>query len=361
MRKILLTLIALLSVSFAYAQGSLYNFNYSAREFSTDWYQNLERSFEQSRAANKPWQVAMFLAVELRETEETLNVIKEQIQQQHLVRAAVLTFSKDSTPNLYILTKETIQKPITPIVLDKSLSNSELIYILFKQLYPRNIYYTAVIINGHSRDGAIMRYSDDKFFFLSEFLDQINKLHLYIDVFDLQVCMLGNLYTAYKLARSANVHYALLSSHKRRGSRKQMYYYLLTQFNHTPKEAALATSQKTAEGLDFSSDHQTHNLFVLDVSKLAQPLQAWSKEINILNTPIEKTSVYDVLRSFDTPTTKTLFSALQESTFAQWCYSAKDHETYYGQFPSDSDCLNGLYSDRYTLGLFLRSVNDPSF
>ena len=71
--------------------------------------------------------------------------------------------------------------------------------------------------------------------------------------------------------------------------------------------------------------------------------------------------MYDILHSFDTQTTRTLFSTLEKSIFAQWCYSAKDHETHYGPFPSESGCLNGLYTDRYTLGLFLRSVSDPSF
>ncbi len=347
MKKYLIILITLFVTSVGYAQ-SLYDTPYLRTGVPANWQQNLETIFYQNVPQHKPWQVAMFLGKELRPTQETLDVIRQQIKQGNIVRAAVLSFSEE-TPVLYILSEQENEK----IKLSKTAENAELLHALFRELTLYSSFHTALILNADSPDGVIMHYGKDGKLLLSQVLEQLEKQYLYIDVMDLQACFTGNIFNAYQLAKSERIHYILLPSDRRRGSRYQMYYYLLTQLQNDPLQTALATSQETAHLLNSSTDRKTHNLLLLDLTQLKQPLKNWITQLPAdFSIQPKKVSLYEVLDTHDTPQARQLKSTLRTSILTQWCYSGATHQTYTNTITPETDCLDGLSIDRYTLRLF---------
>ena len=354
MKKLFTTLILFVMVGTVQAQGtsSLAWTNSRHTDLSVPWQKQLENVLYQQSLQQKPWQVALFLGTELRPTQETLQTLEEQLRSGTLQRAAVISFTKNNQPVLYVLSAAPQQPVVIQTTLSPDTSAGELFKILLQSLHSTSSLYTALIVNGRSQDGYIVNYGDRKATTFTEIIYQLTHSNLYIDVLDLQVCHLGNALTAYQLASSGRVHYALLSSERRRGSKQHMYYRLLTHLNQPPKEAALTTVNTIPDQFDFSKDLSTHNLFLLDVSQLKIPFKNWIQDPpNYKALQIGWNQLVDFLNIQNTLSSRQLTEALQNAILAQWCYSAPKHQLYRENIPLGSDCINGLAIDREILRL----------
>lgn len=313
---------------------------------SFSWQKQLENTFFKQFPRQKPWQVALFLGVELRPTKETIQELQDQMQKGTLNRAAVLSFSQQDNqhqpvPTLYILSSQAQGTRVERISLPKDSSAKELMVELFSSLQPSPYLYTAVIINGRG-DGNLIRYSDDKFLRLSELTTTLQEAQLYVDVLDMQACYMGSAWGVYQLAESDQVHYAIVSSQLKRGSRQSMYYRLLKHLHLPPQQAALAAHQNLPRTINFAGDRETHNSLVLDVSELKIPFQNWINEKQIPPLSANWHALLDVLRTQNTPAALALYDALEKATLAQWCFDAETHTFYNTYIPVQSSCIRGV-------------------
>ena len=324
---------------------------YTARAFP--WQETLDNALSQQIPQQKPWQVALFLGKELRPTEETLTTLQEQMEKGHIARAAVLSFSKENKPILSVLFKTQAEENITlqQIPLLETSSPEEMLSMLLKELTPQAAFYTAVLVNANSPDGLVMRYANEQILLLSQVITAIKSQQIYVDVLDMQVCHMGNVFSAYQLAKSHRVHYALLSSNRRRGSKQTMYYRLLTQLDLPPQQAALAALEDLPSVENFANDRYTHNLFLLDVKKLDPFFQSWRGLTGVLSLPAHTVSFAEYLLTAPSAKVKQQAQAIEQATLAQWCYSPHTKQLHKNSFPAESECINGLSVNRETARL----------
>jgi len=334
MKKVLIFIICLMGAGILQAQQD--NMQWFSGGFTYQQNENLDKYI----TWKKPWQAALFLGVELRPTEETLHVLQEQIEQGYLKRATVISFTED-VPTLYILSAS----ENTQITLSSEAPIEELFNQLLQPLENTSSLYTALLVNARSHDGYAIRYADTKIFALSQMLQPLTESQLYIDVLDLQICHMGNLFNVYQLTTSERVRYALLSSERRRGSRQLMHYHLIRHFNDTPQEAALAASKDAIEQFDFSRDRHSHNLLVLDIKQLKSPLKQWFQltDDDTMYTTLEHPLSEMLNEKYSFFMADQLIKPLQQAILAQWCYSAPMHQLYQDNIPLDAGCINGLF------------------
>ena len=324
------------------------SFSYEGKIPNPSWYTlHLEKSlYNNSRVLQKPWQAALFLGTELRPTEETLQVLQKQIQQGTLRQASVLSFAKQDgdptgTAYLYILNEKDnisiepkhIFPPDTPLPI--------LLHALFVPLQATNDLYTALIINGRG-DGSVIKYADDQFLLVSDITRQLIAHRLYVDVLDLQACHMGSVFAIRQLVQDSRIHYAIVSSELRRGSKQTLYYRLLNHFDKTPKQAALNAHLEFAQITDFSNDKSTHNSMVLDLSKLQQPFESWLSKPFIAFLEPGWHSLQEVLLTQPGHTAQDLAATLEKSIISQWCYSSQMHTLYKEKIPMESGCIDGI-------------------
>lgn len=347
MRKYLAVLGCLLVAGALYAQRLVDNWprEEALSRLSDTFYIQLENSFrKQNSVMQKPWQAALFLGTELRPTEETLQVLKEQIGRGNLQRAAVLSFAAQGTDApgtayLYVLNTQQARPQTRTFPPDTPLP--VLVDALFAQLQNSPDLYTALIINARG-NGLTMRYAGEQPLLLSDFTRPLAARRLQIDVLDLQACRMGSAYGLEQLVENRRIHYAIVSSQLRRGSPDVMYYRLLNHFDKTPREAALAAHREFAQVVDFSKDRSTHNSLVLDLSRLYEPFEKWhARPVSLLTEP-GWSSFNKWLEKQHTPQATDLAEALRAALLSQWCYSSKTHTLYSENIPAESDCIDGV-------------------
>lgn len=307
--------------------------------------------------SKKPWQAALFLGTQLRPTEETLHALKEQIRSGNLQRATVLSFAvqgTDAAGTAYLYTLYSNEgkaemrsrsfSPDTPLAV--------LLDALFMPLQVSPDLYTALIINGRG-DGISIRYSKGYVLLLSDLYRPLAARHLRIDVLDLQACRMGSAFAVKQMLQNGHIHYAIVSSNLRRGSRETMYYRLLNHFDKNPREAALAAHREFAEIIDFSSDKSTHNSIVLDLAILQEPFRKWTLTSPSVLLESGWHSFRDFLLGQSTSSANNLARALDEAVLDQWCYSVQTHQLYQKNIPADNDCIDGINVNREMIPAFL--------
>ena len=352
MRKILFFICCFMGVVQLGAQPIFYHSFFPS--FMDKQTAQLQAQFEKYTALQKPWQAALFLGEELRPTQETLQSLEMQIKQGYLHTASVLSFKSGNnepagTIHLYVLSGDEKKILHHTQTFPADTPQQVLLEALFSPLQNDSRFYTALLINGRG-DGTFIEYPKHRLLSLPDLVRALKKYHLYIDVLDLQACRMGSAFAVNQLAQSSRVHYAIVSSELRRGSRKVMYYRLLNHFDKSPLQAALAAHHELPNAADFSVDTSTHNSIVIDISHLKKPFENWMRTLTAADAvPFGWTEFYRFLQTQNTPPARQLAHALQTAIQAQWCFSAQTKNLYQDTIPPESDCINGLNINRENL------------
>lgn len=351
----------------------------------------------ENTAPKHQWQLALFLAAANRPISETLDTLRNRIQEGWVHHAVVFditprtgteanqTSGKETYPRtFYLLHQEDQEIAVKSWDIESSPESQKLMDLIFKNFQKDNNLYSAVIIDSHG-NGFTMAYEEENELAPEHILSALRKNGIKLDILNLISCTMGSFYNLYHLVRYHDISYLVTASDIMIVNPNTMYYTLLNHLDKAPKEAAINTTVSARYQLDVDEDEEdASNALTVYLPGLQIPLLDWFNDFGMMMTAGADTLRNKMFNAFDpqwgerrsftkiilhqteflcrdteeTITWKNrnlnyiknnfiessqwLIDDLKKNILTQWCYSGQDKELYIDDIPKNIDCLDGV-------------------